>query len=163
MGGPTSGPSQRTSSHMLFQLLDLFLAFWVCLLFVHYSLFLVYLHMHLPVCRPICLSVHQAYSGAPRARRGIRIIGTGSYELSTVVLGTNPRSSARAARSLQRLVTILMIHGCLLTYGFIALLDGGPEQKIVDAENNVQRSSVSLDVLKLLFFLPYKKYSFIEW
>lgn len=146
MGCPASGPSQRASLHMLFRLLDLFLAFGVCLLFVHYSLFLVYLHMHLPVCWPICLSVHQAYSGAQRARRGIRIVGTGNYELSTVVLGTNPRSSARAAGSLQLLVTILMIHGCLLTYGFVALFDGGPEQNIVDAENHFQRSSVSLEI-----------------
>lgn len=30
----------------------------------------------------------------------------------------------------------------------------GPEQKTIDAENNVQRSSMSLEVLKLLFFLP---------
>lgn len=110
--------------------------------------------MRLPVCRPICLSVHRAYAGAQKARRGIGIVGTGSYELSTVVLGTNPRSSARAAGFLQLLVTILMIRRCWVAYGLVALLDGGPEQKIVDAENNIQRSSMSLEVLKLLFFLP---------
>lgn len=38
----------------------------------------------------------------------------------------------------------------------------GPEPKTVDAENNVQRSSMSLEVLKLLFFFLKKK-SFIEW
>lgn len=130
MGCPTSGPSQRASSHMLFRLPDLFWAFWACLLFVHYCLFLVYVHMRLPVCRPICLSVHRAYAGAQRARRGIRVVGTGSFELSTVVLGTNPRTSARAAGSLQLLVTILMIHRCWLAYDLVALLDGGPEQRL---------------------------------
>lgn len=83
------------------------------------------------------------------------MVGRGSYAPSTVVLGTNPRSPARAARSLQLLVTVLTIHRCLLAYGFVPLLGGGgPEQKTVDAENNVQRSSMSLEVLKLLFFLP---------
>lgn len=112
----------------------------------------MYLHTPLPVCRPICLSVHWAYAGALTRNQNL---GTGSYALCTVVLGTNPRSSAREARSPRLLVVILMIHWCLLAGGFVALLDGGPEQKIVDAENNVQRSSVSLEALKLLFFLSY--------